>query len=106
MSTRSASAAAALATAAPAAVNSASAMPDPAPAPGSTTTYSALAERLGVKGAARAVGSACGDNPVALVVPCHRVVKKDGGMGGYRWGIERKQKLLVREAERQRRPSR
>lgn len=65
---------------------------------GSTTTYGDLAARLGRPQSARAVGAACGANPLALIVPCHRVVARDGSLTGYRWGIERKQALLEREA--------
>ncbi|MBY0437113.1 MAG: methylated-DNA--[protein]-cysteine S-methyltransferase [Burkholderiales bacterium] len=64
---------------------------------GSTASYRVVAERIGRPGAARAVARACAGNPVALLVPCHRVVREDGGLGGYRWGIERKQRLLDRE---------
>jgi AraC family transcriptional regulator of adaptative response/methylated-DNA-[protein]-cysteine methyltransferase len=67
---------------------------------GETRTYSAIAKKLGVPGAARAVGSACGKNPVCVVVPCHRVVREDGDLGGYRWGIARKKKLLAKERNR------
>ncbi|HEX8200120.1 MAG TPA: MGMT family protein, partial [Isosphaeraceae bacterium] len=56
-----------------------------------------LARQLGRPGAARAVGSACAKNPVALFVPCHRVVHHDGEPGGYHWGRERKRALLERE---------
>jgi len=66
--------------------------------PGATATYGAIARRLGAPEAARAVGRACAANPVAVAVPCHRVVRADGGLGGYRWGIERKRALLAREA--------
>jgi AraC family transcriptional regulator of adaptative response/methylated-DNA-[protein]-cysteine methyltransferase len=65
---------------------------------GETRTYGELAKVLGVPGAARAVGRACATNPVALVIPCHRVLRGDGGVGGYRWGPDRKKKLL--DAER------
>ncbi|MFB9969073.1 bifunctional DNA-binding transcriptional regulator/O6-methylguanine-DNA methyltransferase Ada [Pseudoroseomonas cervicalis] len=65
--------------------------------PGETTTYSGLAERLGMPRAVRAVASACAANPVAMAVPCHRVVARDGALTGYRWGIERKRALLARE---------
>jgi AraC family transcriptional regulator, regulatory protein of adaptative response / methylated-DNA-[protein]-cysteine methyltransferase len=62
---------------------------------GTTTTYGALAETLGLSAsAARAVGTACGANPVSLLVPCHRVVRAGGGLGGYEWGLDRKQTLL------------
>ena len=64
---------------------------------GETVSYAALAARAGKPGAARAVGSACGANPVAVVVPCHRALRGDGSMGGYAWGLERKRALLARE---------
>lgn len=64
---------------------------------GETITYGELARRIGAPGAVRAVGTACGANPTALVVPCHRVLRGDGSMGGYRWGIERKKKILAAE---------
>ena len=64
---------------------------------GSTISYSAIANELGSPTAARAVGSACGANPVALLVPCHRVVRSDGALGGYRWGLDRKARLLRQE---------
>jgi AraC family transcriptional regulator of adaptative response/methylated-DNA-[protein]-cysteine methyltransferase len=64
---------------------------------GVTLTYRALAERIGQPEAVRAVASACGANPVAVVVPCHRVVRHDGALAGYRWGVERKRALLARE---------
>jgi AraC family transcriptional regulator of adaptative response/methylated-DNA-[protein]-cysteine methyltransferase len=64
---------------------------------GSTRTYGELARLLGKPGAARAVGSACAKNPVALFVPCHRVVHHNGDPGGYHWGLERKRALLERE---------
>jgi AraC family transcriptional regulator of adaptative response/methylated-DNA-[protein]-cysteine methyltransferase len=64
---------------------------------GSTTTYRALAEAVGQPGAVRAVGSACGANRVAVLIPCHRAVRTDGGLGGFRWGLERKRALLDRE---------
>ena len=64
---------------------------------GETITYGELAKRLNVPGGARAVAGACGANPTAVVVPCHRVVAADGGLGGYRWGIERKRALLKKE---------
>lgn len=64
---------------------------------GETRTYEDVAEALGQPTATRAVASACARNRVALVVPCHRVVRKDGGLGGYRWGVSRKQHLLRQE---------
>ncbi len=65
---------------------------------GETISYSQLAERAGNAKAVRAVASACARNPVALVHPCHRVVGKSGSMAGFRWQIERKQKLLALES--------
>lgn len=65
--------------------------------PGTTVTYSELARRLGAPRAARAVGSACGKNHVAVLVPCHRVVREDGELGGYRWGLPIKRALIARE---------
>jgi len=67
---------------------------------GSTRTYREIAEALGHPKAARAVARACATNRVALVIPCHRVVRGDGGIGGYRWGEGRKQALLDREGQR------
>jgi len=64
---------------------------------GETRTYQQVAQTLGKKSASRAVGTACGANPVALVIPCHRVLRKDGGLGGYAWGLERKKSLLEME---------
>lgn len=66
--------------------------------PGETTSYARLAESLGMPRGARAVARACAGNRVAVLVPCHRVVRGDGSLGGYRWGLPRKQALL--EAER------
>src|SRR5690606_39340286 len=68
--------------------------------PGSTVSYAELAERIGAKGAARAVGHACGSNRVAVCVPCHRVLRGDGSVGGYRWGLGRKREILDREQEK------
>ena len=68
--------------------------------PGETTTYTALAEALGAPKAVRAVAGACAANPVAVAIPCHRVVRLDGSLAGYRWGVERKRELLEREARR------
>jgi AraC family transcriptional regulator of adaptative response/methylated-DNA-[protein]-cysteine methyltransferase len=64
---------------------------------GSTRTYSQIAQRMGRPTAARAIARACASNPVSLVVPCHRVVREDGNLAGYRWGVARKQALLERE---------
>jgi methylated-DNA-[protein]-cysteine S-methyltransferase len=64
---------------------------------GDTTTYAELAERVGRPGAARAVGSACGRNPVAIIVPCHRVVGRNGSLVGYAGGLGRKRLLLEHE---------
>jgi AraC family transcriptional regulator of adaptative response/methylated-DNA-[protein]-cysteine methyltransferase len=66
---------------------------------GQTRTYWQLAQQLKRPTAVRAVANACGANPVAVVVPCHRVVGSDGQLRGYRWGVERKQKLLDLEAK-------
>jgi AraC family transcriptional regulator of adaptative response/methylated-DNA-[protein]-cysteine methyltransferase len=65
---------------------------------GSVTTYSALARSIGHPGAARAVGSATGSNPIALLIPCHRVLRSVGDLAGYRWGEPRKQAMLTWEA--------
>jgi AraC family transcriptional regulator of adaptative response/methylated-DNA-[protein]-cysteine methyltransferase len=67
---------------------------------GSTTSYSDIAERIGRPNAVRAVARACATNRVALVIPCHRVVGKDKKLTGYRWGLERKGKLLEREKDK------
>lgn len=64
----------------------------------STVSYSEIAKSIGIPGASRAVSGACAANPVAVAVPCHRVVRKDGGLAGYRWGVDRKRSLLEREA--------
>ena len=66
--------------------------------PGETLSYAALAARAGNPNAVRAVGSACGANPVAVLIPCHRAVRTDGSLGGYAWGLPIKEKLLAREA--------
>ena len=67
---------------------------------GQTRTYRDIARAVGAPDAVRAVGSACGANPVALVVPCHRAVRTDGGLGGYAWGLPRKKKLLALEKKK------
>ena len=69
---------------------------------GETRAYAEVARRIGKPRAIRAVANACASNPVALVVPCHRVVPSSGGVGGYRWGAERKKRLLATEAVRAR----
>lgn len=66
-------------------------------APGETVTYGELARRIGKPSAVRAVAQACGANPVAVAVPCHRVIGADGTLTGYRWGVELKRELLARE---------
>lgn len=66
--------------------------------PGETASYADIARRIGAPGAVRAVAGACAANAVAVVVPCHRVVRTDGALSGYRWGVERKRVLLAREA--------
>ena len=65
---------------------------------GETVNYAQLAERLGMPQGARAVASACAANRLAVLIPCHRAVRKDGGLAGYRWGLERKRALLDRES--------
>jgi AraC family transcriptional regulator of adaptative response/methylated-DNA-[protein]-cysteine methyltransferase len=67
---------------------------------GETRSYGEVAAAVGVPGGARAVGAACGSNPVSIVVPCHRVVTANGGLGGYAWGLEAKSVLLEREGAR------
>jgi AraC family transcriptional regulator of adaptative response/methylated-DNA-[protein]-cysteine methyltransferase len=67
---------------------------------GETRTYQQIARAVGAPLAVRAVGSACGANPVALLVPCHRAVRTDGGLGGYAWGLSRKKRLLDLEGRK------
>jgi AraC family transcriptional regulator, regulatory protein of adaptative response / methylated-DNA-[protein]-cysteine methyltransferase len=67
---------------------------------GKTISYSELATRIGAPKAVRAVAQACAANALAVAIPCHRVVRNDGGLSGYRWGVERKRELLEREAEK------
>lgn len=65
---------------------------------GQTVSYAELARRIGHPRAVRAVGHACATNPLAVLIPCHRAVRSDGGLAGYRWGLARKRALLAREA--------
>lgn len=65
---------------------------------GQTRSYGEIAAMIGAPGAVRAVAGACAANPLALLVPCHRIIARDGGLAGYRWGLERKRALLLREA--------
>ena len=65
---------------------------------GSTASYAAIAQRIGLPNAARAVAQACASKAIAVAIPCHRVVRSDGALSGYRWGVERKRALLDREA--------
>jgi AraC family transcriptional regulator of adaptative response/methylated-DNA-[protein]-cysteine methyltransferase len=67
--------------------------------PGSTASYTEIARRIGTPKAVRAVARACAANPVAVAIPCHRVISNDGALSGYRWGVERKRALLLREAK-------
>lgn len=66
---------------------------------GETKSYSEVARSIGHPKAARAVARACASNPIAVAIPCHRVVREDGSTGGYRWGVERKKKLLAMESQ-------
>lgn len=68
--------------------------------PGTTVTYTEIAERIGTPKAVRAVAGACAANAIAVAIPCHRVVRTDGSLSGYRWGVERKRALLEREGAR------
>jgi AraC family transcriptional regulator of adaptative response/methylated-DNA-[protein]-cysteine methyltransferase len=65
---------------------------------GSTASYAEIAKRVGAPKAVRAVAQACAANPLAVAIPCHRVVRHDGALSGYRWGVERKRALLDRES--------
>ncbi len=66
--------------------------------PGSTSTYAKIAQRIGAPKAMRAVAQACASNAIAVAIPCHRVVRSNGELSGYRWGVKRKRALLDREA--------
>jgi AraC family transcriptional regulator of adaptative response/methylated-DNA-[protein]-cysteine methyltransferase len=66
---------------------------------GKTATYSEIAASIGMPKAVRAVAGACAANPIAVAIPCHRVVRTDGGLSGYRWGVERKRALLKNESK-------
>ncbi|MCY1271556.1 bifunctional transcriptional regulator/O6-methylguanine-DNA methyltransferase [Pseudomonas jessenii] len=66
---------------------------------GSTASYADVAQRIGQPKAVRAVAQACGANSLAVAIPCHRVVRSDGNLSGYRWGVERKRQLLQRESQ-------
>jgi AraC family transcriptional regulator, regulatory protein of adaptative response / methylated-DNA-[protein]-cysteine methyltransferase len=66
--------------------------------PGATVSYGDIAEQLGAPKAVRAVARACASNAIAVAIPCHRVIRSDGALSGYRWGIERKRALLARES--------
>lgn len=66
---------------------------------GTTASYTEIAERIGAPRSVRAVAQACGANRLAVAIPCHRVVRRDGDLAGYRWGVERKRELLRREAQ-------
>ena len=67
--------------------------------PGTTVSYAELAERIDAPRAVRAVAQACAANRIAVAIPCHRVLRRDGSLSGYRWGVERKRALLLREAQ-------
>jgi AraC family transcriptional regulator, regulatory protein of adaptative response / methylated-DNA-[protein]-cysteine methyltransferase len=67
---------------------------------GATATYTDIASRIGSPKSVRAVAQACAANPIAVAIPCHRVVRSDGALSGYRWGVERKRTLLAREGAR------
>lgn len=64
---------------------------------GQTASYADVAQRIGSPGSARPVAQACAANPLAVAIPCHRVVRNDGSLSGYRWGVNRKRELLARE---------
>ena len=66
---------------------------------GKTASYAEIAKRIGSPSSTRAVAGACAANAIAVAIPCHRVVRTDGGLSGYRWGVERKRALLESEAK-------
>jgi len=66
---------------------------------GKTVTYTEIANRIGAPKSVRAVANACGSNKIAVAIPCHRVVRRDGNLSGYRWGVERKRALLKKEKD-------
>jgi AraC family transcriptional regulator of adaptative response/methylated-DNA-[protein]-cysteine methyltransferase len=66
---------------------------------GSTVSYADIAKSIGMPKAVRAVAQACGANSLAVAIPCHRVIRNEGALSGYRWGVERKRALLDREAQ-------
>jgi AraC family transcriptional regulator of adaptative response/methylated-DNA-[protein]-cysteine methyltransferase len=66
---------------------------------GETASYADIAHRIGSPNAVRAVAQACAANTLAVAIPCHRVIRTDGGLAGYRWGVERKRALLNKEAQ-------
>jgi len=68
--------------------------------PGTTATYAEIARRIGAPRAVRAVAGACAANPLAVAIPCHRVIRNDGELAGYRWGLQRKRALLTRESSK------
>jgi AraC family transcriptional regulator of adaptative response/methylated-DNA-[protein]-cysteine methyltransferase len=70
--------------------------------PGQTASYRQVARTIGQPSATRAVAQACGANPIAVIVPCHRVIRHDGSLGGFRWGLQRKRQLLRRESHSRR----
>ena len=72
---------------------------------GQVTTYGEIAERLGTDRAMRAVGTAVGRNPIGFLIPCHRVLRRDGGLGGYHWGLTVKRAMLAWESARAEAPA-
>ncbi len=71
---------------------------------GTTATYSEIAEKIGMPKAVRAVATACAANKIAVAIPCHRVVRTDGSLSGYRWSVERKRQLIDRESHARSKP--